>query len=94
MSSLSFGWNKFRKAPYVSQVLSNQSGAIFGKSNNEMINTMTSHVYIYIYISRSKNKREKNLRKMRIYTDGIRIGKKCVIDILECDCYIFEVDII
>ena len=35
---LIFGWNEFRKALYVSQVLSAPTRAIFGGVNNEMTN--------------------------------------------------------
>ena len=37
---LTSGWNEFRNAPYVSQLLSVPTGAIFGGRNNEMTKAM------------------------------------------------------
>ena len=47
MNRLTFGCNKFRKMPYVSQLLSAPTGTIFMGENNEMTNTMTSHRYLH-----------------------------------------------
>ena len=46
-SCLTFEWSEFWKVPYVSFVISVPSGAIFGGANNEMTNTMMSHIYMY-----------------------------------------------
>ena len=43
MSPLTFGWNEFRKALYVSQVLS-------APTNQTYLKEKLLHIYIYIYI--------------------------------------------
>ena len=47
MSNLTFEWNEFMKAPYVSQILSASIEAMFGGVNNEIINTMMNHLHLY-----------------------------------------------
>ena len=39
-------WKEFRKAPHCSQVLSSPIGAILGRRNNEMSNTMYDKSYL------------------------------------------------
>ena len=66
MSRLVFVWNGFRKKPqFFPQVLSVQTGPIFGKINNEMMNTMKSH--IHLYKEQEKEKLEENLKKKRFF---------------------------
>ena len=43
---MKFTWNKFWKAPYVSQEISPRTEAIFRDANNEMTNTMINNAQI------------------------------------------------
>ena len=47
VNSLTFRWNEFLKAPYAFQVLLAPTGAISVGANNEMTNTITSHILLY-----------------------------------------------
>ena len=42
-----FRWNKFWRVPYAFKILSAPTGAIIGGANNEMTNTMLSHMHLY-----------------------------------------------
>ena len=50
MNPLTLGWNEFKELPYVLQVFSAPSGAIFGGVDNEMMYSMTSHIYLYVLL--------------------------------------------
>ena len=47
MNLLSSRWNKFRKAPDCSQVLSALAGTIRGETDNEMTNIMMNCMHLY-----------------------------------------------
>ena len=47
VSCLTFGLNELRKVPYFFQVLSALKEAIFKGANNEMINTIMSHIHLH-----------------------------------------------
>ena len=47
MSHLTFGWNEFKKVPYFSKVVLAPTGAIFEGTNNEITNTLSSHIQSY-----------------------------------------------
>ena len=46
-SHLISGCNKFKKMPYFSQVLLAAAGAILGRTNNKITNTLTCYVHTY-----------------------------------------------
>ena len=65
ISLMNLGWNEFRKAPCVSQVVSTPQ--LEPSSGKRIMKWQTWRWFIYIYIrNRRKKKRELNLRKKRI----------------------------
>ena len=83
MCPLTLGWNELRKVLYVSQILLALSGAIFRGVSDQMTYTMMSPMYMEVGGRTSGRGIYGRLCMIGIFT-----GRKCVIGILECGCYI------
>ena len=71
-----FGWNDFRKSPYVSQLFKTPTVVIFAGVNYEIKKTRCRVIYMHFYQGQREERGKGNFPKKIIFLDIRRIGVK------------------